>query len=188
MRECHQSGRYLPPAPPAPLVFHIQEPGQTGYHFHYHRKNRPEYVVGRVPRGCGYDKVQIQLRDPRVSRRHCRIFWHVMNGWMIEDLNSANGTTVTLAGILPAHPQQVIRPFPIALGATIRVGRSLLTVSECRNQGQAPSVTAERLPGDAVNDEATLMRLAATVPPAARKGQAGRPTARSNSDHNAEVC
>ena len=132
MLDHHKSGRHVPPKPPAPLVFHIQEPDQAGYHFHYHRETWPEYVIGRVARGRGFDDVQVQLRDPRVSRRHCRVYWHVMYGWMIEDLGSANGTTVTFAGILPVRPHKVIRPFPIALGAIIRAGRSQLTVSEYR--------------------------------------------------------
>ena len=163
-----KSGHCPPPAPPAPLVFHIQEPNQTGYHFHYHRNTWPEYVVGRVPHGCGYEEVQIQLRDPRVSRRHCRIYWQVQHGWMIEDLNSANGTMVTFAGILPVRPHKVIRPIPISLGASIRLGQSLLTVSECRNPEPDSPVLAAESEEDSDDSEAQLLQLAATIPPSGR--------------------
>lgn len=111
------------------LVFHIREPDLNGYVFYYHQANQPEYIVGRVPNHCDFSQVQVQLRDKHVSRRHCRIFWSA-HGWMVEDLNSSNGTAVSANGKRAERLRCISGPIPIAAGSTIRVGRTVLTITE----------------------------------------------------------
>lgn len=115
--------------PPIPLLrFHIQEPGCNGYDFHYHFKDRAEYVIGRVANQCGLNVVQIQLQDKLVSRNHCRIFLHPQGFWMIEDLGSVNGTYIRLPETSGEHWQRIHFATPLPMAIDIRVGITLLAM------------------------------------------------------------
>lgn len=111
------------------LLFHIQEPDCNGYDFHYHLKNTREFLIGRsdpAPLSCS--GLRIALQDCRVSRDHCRIFLQAKGGWMIEDLNSTNGTFFQPMQELPVEWQQVITPVLLPERAFIRIGLTLLSI------------------------------------------------------------
>ncbi|MEO5331882.1 MAG: FHA domain-containing protein [Magnetococcus sp. YQC-5] len=112
----------------AQLRFHIQEPGCPGYDFHYHLPERIEYVVGRVSSQCGFDVVQIQLQDLRVSRLHCRIFFHSQGCWMIEDLRSTNGTYIRHPDAPLEAWQEILCVTALPLEIDIRVGGTFLAM------------------------------------------------------------
>lgn len=78
---------------------------------------REGYVVGRSPQSS-----ELLIADDSVSRRHARVF--LRGGRLsIEDLGSANGTTVGGAILQPHEPQTIDK------GDTVEVGAVRLTVS-----------------------------------------------------------
>ncbi len=68
-------------------------------------------LIGRAP-SC-----TLVIDDIALSSRHARLFPEV-NGWVIEDLGSTNGTFV--AG------RRIDQPTPVPLGAQVRVGTNVL--------------------------------------------------------------
>ncbi|MBF0189800.1 MAG: FHA domain-containing protein [Magnetococcales bacterium] len=112
------------------ILFHIQEPDCSGYDFHYHLQERPEYLIGRagldhpLPPNC----VRIALQDSRVSRNHCRIFLHSKGFWMIEDLGSTNGTHLHPPEAHHTPWLKVVMAMPLPDRSLIRVGQTLLAV------------------------------------------------------------
>ncbi|MBF0370175.1 MAG: FHA domain-containing protein [Magnetococcales bacterium] len=113
---------------PSGLALHIQEPNSEGYDFYYRTPDSSEYFLGRSTAECSFQQLQIQLHDPHVSRLHCRFFRLPHGLWMVEDLNSSNGTFLGRQekGFIPAG--RVRRPMPIRPGVTIFVGKTILTV------------------------------------------------------------
>src|SRR6476659_7339550 len=72
-------------------------------------------VVGRAA------DADLTLADPFLSRRHSR-FFRVSTTVFVEDLGSRNGTLL--------NGQPVREPSPVAVGDTIKISGSLLTVLE----------------------------------------------------------
>lgn len=63
----------------------------------------------------------VPLVDSRASRRHARLFWQ--NGeWVVEDLNSSNGTYV--------NQRRIAKPASLAEGDKISIGRSTIVVEQ----------------------------------------------------------
>ncbi len=78
---------------------------------------REGYIVGRSPQSS-----ELLIADDSVSRRHARVF--LRGGRLsIEDLGSANGTTVGGVILQPHEPQTIDK------GDTVEVGAVRLTVS-----------------------------------------------------------
>jgi len=78
------------------------------YPVHYH------CILGRS------EEVEFMLPSPHISRQHARIDYQGEEGWTIEDMGSANGTT--LDGI------PVQGPTPLTFGARILLGGSVLLI------------------------------------------------------------
>jgi pSer/pThr/pTyr-binding forkhead associated (FHA) protein len=74
--------------------------------------DRPRMTVGRN-RGCG-----LRIRDPQVSGQHCRILFDAAEGFLIEDMESSNGTFV--------NARKVSRPTRLQYGDRIVVGSTVL--------------------------------------------------------------
>ncbi|MDR1710841.1 MAG: FHA domain-containing protein [Propionibacteriaceae bacterium] len=64
---------------------------------------------------------QLNLDDDYVSTKHARIM-RGQDGYILEDLGSTNGTFVNNA--------RISAPTPFALGDTLRIGRTLLSVEK----------------------------------------------------------
>jgi signal transduction histidine kinase len=86
--------------------------------------DQPEVSLGRL----SSNEVCLPL-DLRASRRHARLR-HLPEGWMLEDLGSANGTYV---GQRRVHAPTQVRP-----GDQIRLGRTWLELIEERPVEEAP--------------------------------------------------
>lgn len=113
-------------------TFHIQEPGFPKHDFHVAQKLRKEFVVGRLTSQSTFDTVQIQLRDPYVSRIHCRFFWVSYHGWMLEDLGSSNGTWIVQENSRTSAEQawrRVHKPVRLVAGSSIMMGGCTLQTS-----------------------------------------------------------
>jgi two-component system response regulator AtoC len=102
-----------------------------------------------IGRGAGAD---VRIRDSRISRRHACI--HVGSPFAIEDLHSANGTSVG------NHRLASGRLHAFTPGDVIRAGSTTMLVRG--HAGGAPAVgrphgasNFEHLPGDLADDEAT---------------------------------
>ncbi|MBF0126057.1 MAG: FHA domain-containing protein [Magnetococcales bacterium] len=121
------------------LRFHILEPGCNGYDFHHHREERTEFVVGRVADLFGAHMVQIQLQDKRVSRNHCRIYYHPQGFWMIEDLGSTNGTFIHLPAATNDTWQTIRFATPVPAIIDIRVGTTLMAMRPLEGAKHIPS-------------------------------------------------
>lgn len=74
-------------------------------------------IVGRNPQ-----QAQLIISDDSVSRRHARL-WAKNGRLLVEDLESANGTSINGERIAPN------RPTPVERGATIEFGAVKLTLS-----------------------------------------------------------
>ena len=99
-------------------------------------------VVGRAA------DADLTLADPFLSRRHSR-FYRAGSAVYVEDLGSRNGTLL--------NGQKVLEPSPLAVGDTIKISGSLLTLQE-----EAPS--AHRVTQvDDVLEDGTIFRNAAEV-------------------------
>lgn len=83
--------------------------------------------------------------DPDLSRRHARIFWSG-SSWMLEDLNSSNGTFI---GEFQAA-RRLAGSSAIKEGDIFRVGLTRLRLGGVRNQNMAmagAAVAAGAFPG-----------------------------------------
>lgn len=99
-------------------------------------------VVGRAA------DADLTLADPFLSRRHSR-FYRAGSTVFVEDLGSRNGTLL--------NGQKVLEPSPLAVGDTIKISGSLLTLQE-----EAPP--AHRVTQvDDVLEDGTIFRNAAEV-------------------------
>jgi ABC-type multidrug transport system ATPase subunit/pSer/pThr/pTyr-binding forkhead associated (FHA) protein len=67
------------------------------------------------------DECDVQLDDPRVSRRHLRIGYH--DGWIVHDTGSAHGSWVERERLLrrPVHDRLTIRLADAADGQTVEL-------------------------------------------------------------------
>ncbi|MFT3693868.1 MAG: ATP-binding protein [Kofleriaceae bacterium] len=79
------------------------------------------YSVGLRTMVIGRDKVDIVIAESEVSRRHAK-FDAVPLGYVIEDLNSSNGTL--LNGVRIKGPTQV------TIGDRIQIGRTVLVLAQ----------------------------------------------------------
>lgn len=87
-----------------------------------------EYRVGRGSQASGSSQPvfiddlgeHIYVDDQYVSRNHCRIYWDDTDGWMVKDLQSANGTRVNGRSLLGA--------VEILDGLTMQMGTTVLTL------------------------------------------------------------
>lgn len=84
---------------------------QTGQRY---RLTQSPITLGRHPSNT------VVLADPPVSRHHARILFQAGTGWVLEDLESANGTFV--------NGQRLARPRRLRHGDTIQIGPSILDV------------------------------------------------------------
>ena len=99
-------------------------------------------VVGRAA------DADLTLADPFLSRRHSRLY-RAGSAVYVEDLGSRNGTLL--------NGQKVLEPSPLAVGDTIKISGSLLTLQE-----EAPP--AHRVTQvDDVLEDGTIFRNAAEV-------------------------
>ena len=86
----------------------------------------------------GRKSKSLSFADDRISRRHARIFYR--NGrWLIEDLGSANGTSV--------RGMEISRPMPLFSGSQIRCGLTTLEF----NEGEIPGPDISVDEDEAVN-------------------------------------
>lgn len=113
--------------PPAECHFYIQEPNIGGYDFSFQKKS--EYIVGRFVGNDSFATIQVPLKDPLVSRTHCRIFWEKELGWMLEDLDSSSGTWTKPAEEQTSNWSRVTCPAPLISGTSILAGHSILTMN-----------------------------------------------------------
>ncbi len=80
-------------------------------------------------------KVQIQLRSPRVSKRHAEIRVQQQQVW-IKDLHSTNGTFRNGQRLPPGEP------IPLQEGDELRIGNHQITIESIRiTRVEAPSAT-----------------------------------------------
>ncbi len=73
----------------------------------------------------GRSRSDVNLEDPRCSRRHALLYWDVMGQLKIRDLESRNGTF--LQG-------RKIRDAKLSLGQEIRIGRTKVVVTEVESK------------------------------------------------------
>ncbi|MEO5377301.1 MAG: FHA domain-containing protein [Magnetococcus sp. DMHC-6] len=117
---------------PDPLAIHIKEPNVPGYDFSYNTYKKSEYLIGRATNPISLKLLQIPLQNLYVSRKHCRIYRNEVGVWMIEDLNSENGTILghLQKHFIPFH--KVNRPTPLEPGMAIQIGQVILTVQSAQ--------------------------------------------------------
>lgn len=75
----------------------------------------PSLTIGRATRNATWD---ISLQDRAVSRPHAEIASQPDGGWIIQDLGSANGTTVNGVPIDAHTPHSLSDGYVITLGET----------------------------------------------------------------------
>ncbi|MBI3373438.1 MAG: FHA domain-containing protein [Betaproteobacteria bacterium] len=92
----------------------------------------PSVSVGREP-PCEL----VITDDPDLSRRHARIFWNG-SSWMLEDLNSSNGTFL---GEFQAA-SRLAGPTAIKDGQIFRTGLTRLRLGSAMDQRAATSAAA----------------------------------------------
>ncbi len=92
---------------------------------------KSEVFIGR---DLGND---IVINDPEMSRRHARIFLQG-NSYLIEDLGSTNGTTVS--------GQRLVGPYALRPGDIIIFGENLSMVFETLQPEAAATVASSRAP------------------------------------------
>lgn len=108
----------------------------------------PQLVVGRSP-DC-----HLRIASPQVSRKHCEILLR-HDGIYLEDLGSANGTSLDGAP-LPPHTPTYIHD-----GATLEIGPAKFVVEyqQATRQSAEPRVPQEPTnPGDLFSDPRTQLR------------------------------
>lgn len=70
------------------------------------------------------------LNDPQLSRKHARLLWNkVTNSWVLEDLNSTNGTYYGEF----KQSRRIGEPTPLAYGDVFRVGHTSFRLEEPQN-------------------------------------------------------
>lgn len=96
--------------------------------------NRPyECVIGRSAAWC--DQV---IDENTVSRRHIRVRWEPRySEWLVEDLESSNGTRLDGRALRP------YAPVPLASGAVLTLGGVKLTVESGFEGGKRPAIGAD---------------------------------------------
>lgn len=103
-----------------------------------------EYRIGRGAQAANLGH-RITLEDEYVSRHHCRIYWDDGAGWMVEDLQSANGTQV--------NGRPMLGPVEVLDGLTLNIGTSVLEIEPTpdltqfdadRSESQATKEQAEQ--------------------------------------------
>lgn len=68
-------------------------------------------LIGRNP------ECTLVLDDDYASGRHCRFFPGI-EGWLVEDLGSTNGTFL--------GPDRLTSPRPVEVGSSVRIGKTVL--------------------------------------------------------------
>ncbi|HYE05791.1 MAG TPA: FHA domain-containing serine/threonine-protein kinase [Planctomycetota bacterium] len=102
-----------------------------------------ELVLGRW-RGC-----DVQVRDDKASRRHARLLMGDDEVLWIEDLGSANGTSV--------NDQRLGAPHRLAHGDRITIGRAALTIElDEREASSAELVAVAEPPKPALDPQALI--------------------------------
>lgn len=82
---------------------------------------QPEEGSTEVTLGRSEDCTVAISHDPQLSRKHARLLWNKAAGsWMIEDLNSTNGTFVGEFG----QSKRITEPTPLAYGDIFRIGHT----------------------------------------------------------------
>jgi pSer/pThr/pTyr-binding forkhead associated (FHA) protein len=109
----------------------------------------------------GREHTDIELNDPRISRRHAKIRL-VDGGAEVEDLGSVNGTWV--------NDERVTTAVRVASGATVKVGETVLEIVD----PPAQATVARPTPAAA----AAGATVAAQVPAAAAKPAAAAPASK----------
>lgn len=104
------------------------------------RLDRETLFIGRDPRN------DVVIGHPQVSRRHALIIQQG-DGWLVEDLNSTNGTFI--------NGRRITGPRLLAAGDTVELGEAV--VLTYRDPASASN--------DAVSDETTSSQAAADEPP-----------------------
>lgn len=95
--------------------------------------NGQTWQVSDAPAEVGRDRGTIMLRDKSVSRQHARITPDG-SGFIVQDLNSTNGTRV--------NDQPVVGPSPIRQGDQVAFGDVLLVAEVCPAAGSAATSAA----------------------------------------------
>lgn len=107
----------------------------------------------------GREHTDIELNDPRISRRHAKIRL-VDGGAEVEDLGSVNGTWV--------NDERVTTAVRVVSGATVKVGETVLEIVEPPSQATVARPTPA----------AAGATVAAQVPAAAAKPAAAAPASK----------
>jgi CheY-like chemotaxis protein len=109
------------------------------------RPRRFPYVIGR---GTDCD---LQLVDPALSRRHCRLDWRD-GRLVVDDLHSRNGTLV--------NGRKITEPSPLAEGDQLRMGGSIFAVrlQECSTSAAPRRVLVVEDDADTAAAFADLLR------------------------------
>ncbi len=69
----------------------LRTPERSDWPDWYLDRRNGDYFVGRSETSA-FSANWIKLADRYISRKHCRIYYQPGQGWMVEDLGSANGT------------------------------------------------------------------------------------------------
>lgn len=112
-----------------------------------------EYRVGRGTHTSGSGQPvyiddlgeHIYVDDQYISRNHCRIFWEPSDGWLIEDLQSANGTRV--------NGRPLLGSVEVLDGLTLQMGTTVLTLRPIGPDEGAELPLAGDLPESAARPE-----------------------------------
>jgi len=84
---------------------------------------KSEYIIGRADEISGvFPEINLEPfggQDAGVSRRHLKL-WNVYGTWMVEDLNTVNGTFLNRQRLAPN------KPAPLNPGDELRLGRLAL--------------------------------------------------------------
>ncbi|MCB1733642.1 MAG: Flp pilus assembly complex ATPase component TadA [Gammaproteobacteria bacterium] len=120
-----------------------------------------EYRVGRGTHTSGSGQPvyiddlgeHIYVDDQYISRNHCRIFWEQADGWLIEDLQSANGTRV--------NGRPLLGSVEVLDGLTLQMGTTVLTLRPLGGDDHTALPSAGDLPGSegkpAIPDDDTAL-------------------------------
>ncbi|MGB0721127.1 MAG: ATPase, T2SS/T4P/T4SS family [Gammaproteobacteria bacterium] len=78
-----------------------------------------ELMIGRMHE-TSLTPTRLNLDDRYLSRKHCRLFWDDEKGWMLEDLNSRNGTRWS--------GESIVEPVPVQGGISVQIGMTALRI------------------------------------------------------------
>ena len=98
---------------------------------------RDETVIGRCDHGPADCRCQIHLPDDRVSRRHARIL-HRDGGYIIQDLDSTNGTLLNARPLTPKAFYALREGSNLQLGGVHLRFRPATAVSRCEPPARSP--------------------------------------------------